>query len=218
MVKQMVTLTKQRPSTKLGMWLSLVERCVRDAKVAGSNPVIPTIHGGIAQLGERLNGIQEASGSSPLISTIKKEPVSIGNRFLFILLLFILLLFILLLFILLLFILLLFILLFFILLFFFLFSSALLGSSPFGAVSSFSVSLIFILASPLENLDPLLTGSRATSFPHSPWKSISKSATEKVTARPPSVTRSPSERQYKNPPRREACSALRVVLPRRSAQ
>ena len=25
------------------MWLSLVERCVRDAEVAGSNPVIPTI-------------------------------------------------------------------------------------------------------------------------------------------------------------------------------
>ena len=24
-------------------WLSLVERCVRDAEVAGSNPVIPTI-------------------------------------------------------------------------------------------------------------------------------------------------------------------------------
>ncbi len=24
------------------MWLSLVERCVRDAEVAGSNPVIPT--------------------------------------------------------------------------------------------------------------------------------------------------------------------------------
>lgn len=26
-----------------GVWLSLVERCVRDAKVAGSNPVTPTI-------------------------------------------------------------------------------------------------------------------------------------------------------------------------------
>lgn len=25
------------------MWLSLVERCVRDAKAAGSNPVIPTM-------------------------------------------------------------------------------------------------------------------------------------------------------------------------------
>ena len=25
------------------MWLSLVERCVRDAEVAGSNPVISTI-------------------------------------------------------------------------------------------------------------------------------------------------------------------------------
>ena len=28
-----------------------------------------TVYGGIAQLGERLNGIQEVSGSIPLIST-----------------------------------------------------------------------------------------------------------------------------------------------------
>ena len=27
----------------IGLWLSLVERCVRDAEAAGSNPVIPTI-------------------------------------------------------------------------------------------------------------------------------------------------------------------------------
>ena len=31
------------------------------------------LYGGIAQLGERLNGIQEVSGSIPLISTIKKR-------------------------------------------------------------------------------------------------------------------------------------------------
>ena len=31
----------------------------------------PTKYGGIAQLGERLNGIQEVSGSIPLISTIE---------------------------------------------------------------------------------------------------------------------------------------------------
>ena len=30
-------------------------------------------YGGIAQLGERLNGIQEVSGSIPLISTIKSS-------------------------------------------------------------------------------------------------------------------------------------------------
>ena len=30
-------------------------------------------YGGIAQLGERLNGIQEVSGSIPLISTISKR-------------------------------------------------------------------------------------------------------------------------------------------------
>lgn len=29
---------------KYGAWLSLVERCVRDAKAAGSNPVAPTIY------------------------------------------------------------------------------------------------------------------------------------------------------------------------------
>lgn len=28
---------------RVGMWLSLVERLVRDQEVAGSNPVIPTI-------------------------------------------------------------------------------------------------------------------------------------------------------------------------------
>ena len=33
-----------------GMWLSLVERCVRDAKAAGSNPVIPTIECSSRQL------------------------------------------------------------------------------------------------------------------------------------------------------------------------
>ena len=32
--------------------------------------MILSFHGGIAQLGERLNGIQEVSGSIPLISTI----------------------------------------------------------------------------------------------------------------------------------------------------
>ena len=32
-----------RWDSKVGMWLSLVERSVRDREVAGSNPVIPTI-------------------------------------------------------------------------------------------------------------------------------------------------------------------------------
>ena len=48
-------------------------RLVREAGVlcAGSE------YGGIAQLGERLNGIQEVSGSIPLISTIERisEPI-----------------------------------------------------------------------------------------------------------------------------------------------
>ena len=32
-------------SDSIGAWLSLVERCVRDAEVAGSNPVAPTTEG-----------------------------------------------------------------------------------------------------------------------------------------------------------------------------
>ena len=36
------------------MWLSLVERCVRDAKVAGSNPVIPTKAWGYSSDGRAL--------------------------------------------------------------------------------------------------------------------------------------------------------------------
>ena len=40
------------------------------ADAAGAGPA----HGGIAQLGERLNGIQEVSGSIPLISTKSNKP------------------------------------------------------------------------------------------------------------------------------------------------
>ena len=39
------------------------------------NNRISTQCGGIAQLGERLNGIQEVSGSIPLISTIEKPVI-----------------------------------------------------------------------------------------------------------------------------------------------
>ena len=39
-----------------------------------------TEYGGIAQLGERLNGIQEVSGSIPLISTIAQESLE-SQRF-----------------------------------------------------------------------------------------------------------------------------------------
>lgn len=38
------------PPRVIGMWLSLVERCVRDAEAAGSNPVIPTIPSVLAGL------------------------------------------------------------------------------------------------------------------------------------------------------------------------
>ena len=40
-----------------------------------------TKYGGIAQLGERLNGIQEVSGSIPLISTKTPENVSFPEFF-----------------------------------------------------------------------------------------------------------------------------------------
>lgn len=42
-------------SNFIGAWLSLVERCVRDAEVAGSNPVAPTIQG-FRYMGERILG------------------------------------------------------------------------------------------------------------------------------------------------------------------
>ena len=37
--KRIVAITKKQNN---GLWLSLVERCVRDAEAAGSNPVNPT--------------------------------------------------------------------------------------------------------------------------------------------------------------------------------
>ena len=48
----------------------MVEHLVWDQGVVGSNPVIPTIYGALAQLGERLPCTQEVSGSIPLGSTI----------------------------------------------------------------------------------------------------------------------------------------------------
>ena len=48
-------------------WISLASNAGRDKRI---NPLFPP--GGIAQLGERLNGIQEVSGSIPLISTKKQ--------------------------------------------------------------------------------------------------------------------------------------------------
>ena len=41
-------------------------------------------YGGIAQLGERLNGIQEVSGSIPLISTTKVLKTSVFRTFFFV--------------------------------------------------------------------------------------------------------------------------------------
>src|SRR5690606_4788907 len=34
---------RYKPAPQVGVWLSLVEHCVRDAGVAGSNPATPTI-------------------------------------------------------------------------------------------------------------------------------------------------------------------------------
>ena len=36
--------THKRCEARIDAWLSLVERCVRDAEVAGSNPVASTLH------------------------------------------------------------------------------------------------------------------------------------------------------------------------------
>ncbi len=50
------------------MWLSLVERLVRDQDAAGSSPVIPTIvyNGMWLSLVERLVWDQDAAGSNPV--------------------------------------------------------------------------------------------------------------------------------------------------------
>ena len=49
--------------------LHFIKACVRILLVDGQRE---NLRGDIAQLGERLNGIQEVRGSSPLISTNKK--------------------------------------------------------------------------------------------------------------------------------------------------
>ena len=49
----------------------LTSKCF-SAKIASARKGLGE-YGGIAQLGERLNGIQEVSGSIPLISTKKKD-------------------------------------------------------------------------------------------------------------------------------------------------
>ena len=48
----------------------LVERRLAKAKVAGSSPVIRSIFGSIAQLGEHLPYKQRVIGSSPIVPTI----------------------------------------------------------------------------------------------------------------------------------------------------
>ena len=42
---------------QIGAWLSLVERCVRDAEVAGSNPVAPTYREPLCIKGSFLVGL-----------------------------------------------------------------------------------------------------------------------------------------------------------------
>ncbi len=56
----------------VGTWLSLVERCVRDAEVAGSNPVVPTI-----SFLPRRSRIKSRSISPPATSFLNKP----GTRF-----------------------------------------------------------------------------------------------------------------------------------------
>ena len=63
-----------------------------DQEVAGSSPVglprgrgteqsyVPWLSGAVAQLGERLNGIQEVRGSSPLSSIRDRRDESIEER------------------------------------------------------------------------------------------------------------------------------------------
>ena len=48
----------------------LVERDLAKVEVAGSSPVIRSIRGGLAQLGEHLPYKQRVTGSSPVVPTI----------------------------------------------------------------------------------------------------------------------------------------------------
>ena len=52
----------------MGKACGIINKQSRDSKEKKT-----TKYGGIAQLGERLNGIQEVSGSIPLISTNSRE-------------------------------------------------------------------------------------------------------------------------------------------------
>ena len=49
----------------------LVERDLAKVEVAGSSPVIRSICGGLAQLGEHLPYKQRVTGSSPVVPTIR---------------------------------------------------------------------------------------------------------------------------------------------------
>ena len=45
---------------------------------------VTTTHGGIAQLGERLHGMQEVRSSILLVSTIRNVTVAVRDRFIFV--------------------------------------------------------------------------------------------------------------------------------------
>jgi hypothetical protein len=67
-----------RRNVKLKSVDKLQRRMLRGSIISGM-----ALPGGVAQLGERLNGIQEASGSIPLISTkIKREEPRNGSSLL----------------------------------------------------------------------------------------------------------------------------------------
>lgn len=57
----------------IGVWLSLVECCVRDAKAAGSSPATPTIPGCSAAWLACLTGGQEVGSSNLPTPTTKKN-------------------------------------------------------------------------------------------------------------------------------------------------
>ena len=53
----------------IGAWLRRLERLPHTQEAGGSTPSAPTNHGLVAQMEERLNGIQEVAGSIPAGST-----------------------------------------------------------------------------------------------------------------------------------------------------
>ena len=65
---------------KYGAWLSLVERCVRDAKAAGSNPVAPTIYHYLPFTGSEYIGVPSFYIFDDIIEAVPPRDFRLGYQ------------------------------------------------------------------------------------------------------------------------------------------